>query len=191
VLFICTGNLCRSVMAEGFVTDAADRHGLPVAAQSAGLVTEDLPPPRRVVDAMARRGIDVAAHRSRRLRPEMVDRATVVLCAARVHAWEAVAMRPDAVGRIFVLKEFVRLGTLFGPCPAGQSSATWIAQLHRHRRTASPLPITDEIEDPLGRSRRVFERVATEIDALVQSVLDLFGNPLAEPPPIHWQTHET
>jgi len=62
VLFLCTGNSCRSQMAEGFARMA---HGNRLEAQSAGLVARGLDP--RAVQAMAEAGVDIAGHTSKRV----------------------------------------------------------------------------------------------------------------------------
>lgn len=68
VLILCTGNSCRSQMAEGFLRYHLLQRGLPGAAKavrSAGIETHGLNP--RAVQAMAERGIDIAHHRSTNL----------------------------------------------------------------------------------------------------------------------------
>jgi arsenate reductase len=60
VLFLCTGNSCRSQMAEGW---ARELKGHVVQAYSAGIETHGLNP--RAVKAMAEAGVDISGHRSK------------------------------------------------------------------------------------------------------------------------------
>jgi len=74
ILFLCTGNSCRSQMAEGW---ARALGGDPVVVASAGIETHGLNP--RAVAVMAEAGVDIAHHRSTRVTPAMVDDADLVV----------------------------------------------------------------------------------------------------------------
>jgi len=74
ILFLCTGNSCRSQMAEGWARVlGSDR----VEVASAGIETHGLNP--RAVAVMAEAGVDIAHHRSTRVTPAMVDEADLVV----------------------------------------------------------------------------------------------------------------
>jgi len=74
ILFLCTGNSCRSQMAEGWTRAlGGDR----VEVASAGIETHGLNP--RAVAVMAEAGVDIAHHRSTRVTPEMVAAADLVV----------------------------------------------------------------------------------------------------------------
>lgn len=62
VLFLCTGNSCRSQMAEGW---ANALHSKQVEAHSAGTSPHGLNP--RAVQAMREAGVDISAHRSKHI----------------------------------------------------------------------------------------------------------------------------
>ncbi len=75
VLFVCTGNICRSPTAEGVLRALAARSGLALEIDSAGLLgahAGEAPDPRAQA-AAARRGYDLGALRARRLEPEDLD----------------------------------------------------------------------------------------------------------------------
>lgn len=78
VLMVCTGNVCRSPMAEGLLRARLARvgHGTVESAGIAALVGRPAEP--FAVEAMARRGIDISAHRARQLTPELLSQADVV-----------------------------------------------------------------------------------------------------------------
>jgi arsenate reductase len=78
VLFLCTGNSCRSQMAEGW---ARHLRGDTIEAWSAGLEAHGLNP--RAVRAMAEAGVDISGHQSRRLKdlPNIEFDYVVTVCA--------------------------------------------------------------------------------------------------------------
>lgn len=66
VLFICTGNTCRSPMAEAIFNKIAEERSLSMHARSAGVATVDgLSAAKNAIDIMAQRGIDISSHKAR------------------------------------------------------------------------------------------------------------------------------
>lgn len=173
--FICTGNQCRSVMAEGFARRIADRRGLAVSVASSGILPPGNPAPDEVVRVMAARGIDVSAHRSRPFDAAIVADADLILGMERRHVTGIIAIDPDAYRRTFTLPEFLRrldgldLGDGPGPDLAGVLAA--IGET-RGRREVLRIPVDDEIDDPMGRPMKVFERTA---DLIAEQVDRLLG----------------
>lgn len=98
LLFVCTGNTCRSPLAEAIARAEAGRRGLDgVTCRSAG--TSAYPGhPASPVGAVvaAERGIDLGEHRSRPLDLELVEWADRILVMARWHAETVLAGAPDA-----------------------------------------------------------------------------------------------
>ena len=89
VLFVCTGNVCRSPMAEGFLRDQAIRRGLDIVARSTGThawngraATID---GRRVMTEL---GVPIDDHRTLELDRELMDWADLVICLATEHLRE-------------------------------------------------------------------------------------------------------
>lgn len=108
ILMVCTGNLCRSPMAAAllrrYLDDDDARRGWRVF--SAGLWAEDGEPPSTgAVMAMAERGIDLTGHRSRRLTPQMVEEADLILGMAPQHVEALRQAFPEARDRIYLLAE--------------------------------------------------------------------------------------
>ena len=89
VLFVCTGNICRSPMAEGVFRTMARRSGLADAftVDSAGTFDGHVgqPPSLLAVEAAARRGYDIADLRSRVLTSEDIERFEYPLAMDRTH----------------------------------------------------------------------------------------------------------
>jgi protein-tyrosine-phosphatase len=160
-----------------------------IEVRSAGLAAADVAPPRRVVAEMRKRGLDVSEHRSRRFGPDDIRQATVVIGAARIHAWEAVAMVPEAMPHTFTYRELVRLGDLTGWRHDDESLDEWIARLHDARHDSSPAVVGDDIVDPMGRSRRIFARVAADLAELTDRVApSLADRPvIGAPPALSWR----
>lgn len=88
VIFVCTGNTCRSPMAEGlFKKMLADRGVTDVAASSAGIfaMTGDAAT-ENAVKAAERFGVDLSAHRARRLTAYLLEEGDLFVCMTREHA---------------------------------------------------------------------------------------------------------
>lgn len=87
LLFICSGNICRSPMAEGMARVFADQAGLDVEARSAGtLGIEGQPAHDRIVRACRRVGVELGGHRSQGLSAELIAWADRVLVMELAHA---------------------------------------------------------------------------------------------------------
>jgi len=108
VLFICTGNICRSPMAEGYLRAMAAEQGVDVEVLSAGLSTYDgTPPSENSVVAMKEEGVDISDQLSQRLTPALVEESTHLFGLGRSHAEALRSYFPEAAEKIFVLREFV------------------------------------------------------------------------------------
>ena len=107
ILFVCTGNSCRSVMAEGlFKQMMADRES-EFSISSAGTGTVDgYPSSEPTVRVMKEEGVDVSGHRSRRLTPDMIKFADRIYAMERMHKAAVLEMYPEAKGKVFLLTEF-------------------------------------------------------------------------------------
>lgn len=84
-LFVCTGNTCRSPMAAALFARAAQARGLAVQVRSAGLFTDGSPAADHAIEVTAEWGIDLTAHRSRNITPELCDWADVIAVMSAQH----------------------------------------------------------------------------------------------------------
>lgn len=110
ILFVCTGNTCRSAMAEKL----AQSMGL-VAGGAGTFATEGKPMNPKGVVALANAGIENdGSHKARALTKEIVAWATIVLCMDSGHLWELQDSFPEAKNKTFMLKQNGDIDDPFG-----------------------------------------------------------------------------
>ena len=104
IVFICTGNTCRSPMAEGFFRALGGEEKTGLAALSAGMYTSDgLPASGNAVTAAAELGADITSHHSRMLTPELAREAKYLVCMTGAHYDRLCELFPDCADKIFTL----------------------------------------------------------------------------------------
>lgn len=109
VLIVCTGNTCRSPMAAAMLNARVRDEGLAgkVEIMSAGLAAPgEIPASSHARQALAGRGLDLSAHRSRRIMTEYLDAADVVLTMTAGQKRAVAALAPKAAGKVFTLAEY-------------------------------------------------------------------------------------
>lgn len=175
ILVVCTGNRCRSPMAEVLLRQRLDALGVEARVSSAGELPGGVPAEGGSVRAMARRGLELDSHRSRAIAQELLGGTDLVLTMARRHVREVVLAEPQAWPRTFTLKELVRRGEAAAPRLPGQSLDRWLALMHTGRRTADLLgeDPSDDVEDPIGAPDHVYEATAGELDDLLERLVAL------------------
>jgi glycine hydroxymethyltransferase len=106
ILFICTGNVCRSPMAEALFRHAMRGRG-EFRIFSAGLGAVDgQPPTPHSVRAMGELGVDISAQRSRMLTADLVRQADIILGMTHSHVDTIALLYPVAAEKTFLLREF-------------------------------------------------------------------------------------
>ncbi len=160
-------------MAEVFLARRLEEFGVAAHVHSAGLLDDGRP--AEGVKVLATMGFDTSAHRSRRMTAAMLEGSDLVLCMAREHLREAALLSPTAWPKAFTLKEIVRRGEAAGARVAGQTFDEWVAKLHAGRTRVGLLGSSDEddIADPIGGSRTVYQTTANEIQALTDRLVEL------------------
>ncbi len=110
LLFVCTGNSCRSPMAEQFFRRLAREAGLAHVASSAGTQAENGAPLSLGTSAVfSARGMGAIAHRARRIDSALLNAADIVYVMERAHRLDLLARFPEAKTKIFVLREAANL----------------------------------------------------------------------------------
>jgi protein-tyrosine-phosphatase len=190
ILAVCTGNICRSPMAEGFLRGMLAARGVEgVNVASCGVNgLEDSPAMPEGVQAMIENGVDISGHRARRLTAPMIREADLVLTMASEHRDTIAAQIDGAASRTFTLKEFARLlDQVPGrPPPASDGDdrllADAVAAAEDLRASGAVPPSRDEdVADPLGLGVEAYRATAWEIGQLCDRVVaGVFGAGLAE-----------
>ena len=141
ILFVCTGNVCRSPMAEYIFRHRLSDHRN-VAVESAGVMAPPgMPASSGATEVLKEWLIDLRPHRSRMLSREIVDAATLILVMTEQHRQDVLASFPRAKGRVFLL-------TSFGSSRRGK-----------------------DISDPIGLPVHVYRQVRDEIDSAISDLI--------------------
>ncbi|WP_225729476.1 MULTISPECIES: low molecular weight phosphatase family protein [unclassified Nocardia] len=167
VLFVCNGNVCRSAIAERLTRALAVEHNLPgLTAESAGtraLVGFPIEP--LAAQAITGLGADPENFKARKLKPELIDRADLVLAMTQQLRDQSIDMAFGSAPRTYTLLEAARIAKVTG--------ARTIAELHGARNDLS-LVGREGIADPVGLSEAAYCEVGDRIaDALVPLLLAL------------------
>jgi protein-tyrosine-phosphatase len=200
VLFVCTGNICRSPMAEGMARARIDeryphRAG-EIAVSSAGIAGLD--GERATVEAvgvMRERGVAITAHRARSVTAELLAESDLVLTMearqaehTRALASPPIAAWPEPGGRqspamVFLLLRLGEAARLASrEADRAVRSVDVSGRLVRLARTAAAIRREDswefndfayEISDPMGLPVREYYRAAEAMEKPIYHILDL------------------
>ena len=143
VLFVCTGNTCRSPLAEALARKLADERGMTgVTFASAGTGAFDgAPATDESILVGIERGLDLSLHRARSLTAQLATDDTLILVLAASHLAAVHATAPNA--NVHLLDEYASHG--------------------EHRRS---------VPDPFGGDLEAYRAAADDIEAMLPGALD-------------------
>lgn len=147
IVFVCTGNTCRSPMAAALFNAMLAEKGLADRwhALSAGTAAlADMPANEKAIASLAAEGVDLRSHRATPLGGMNLADAALILTMTRHHKDEVVARHPEVADRVFTLGEYA--GDPFG--------SDW------------------EVEDPIGGDQQVYDRCRNDLRSVLERVID-------------------
>lgn len=168
LLFVCTGNICRSAMAQAFLRMEAEKRALRVDVRSTGTRAVSGAPSTfegRLV--MSRLGAPIDDHIAVALAPFVVDWADVILGMSSEHAMIVSRAFPQVGERTFTLRGFV---DVLPSLPPIGDLRVWLSEAAALGAARSDPD--DDIGDPMGRSVEVYDGVAQEIRDLIAQLAD-------------------
>ena len=167
VLFVCTGNICRSPTAEALARRELARYpGVPIQVSSAGShALEGNPAARRSLLAASARGASLERLAARELTRQRVKAADLVLCMAAEHRPFVLGYDRSAADRTFLLASFARVADQWDWLAASPADLVALAAEHALDRDG------DDVDDPLGYPAEVYAACAERLDGLVTSVI--------------------
>ena len=162
ILFVCTGNSCRSPMAEGLLEKMLEEKGIQnIEVFSAGInPVPGEPPARDAIEVLRREGVDISNHRGAYITYDLISQADLILVMGKTHKEKILAMGPQVKGRIFLLREFAGDWTedenLDITDPIGQPISVYekcLLEIKNALKKALP-KIIEMVEEPDGNSNR-------------------------------------
>jgi protein-tyrosine phosphatase len=182
IFAVCTGNICRSPLAEQLLR--ARLADYPIAVESAGTRGRPAamtPDAKRLAEMYGALAGDADEHRARYLTERMLASQDLILGMARDHRRSIVELVPAKVQVTFTLRELARLAQAADPseleaAAVGPDAKTRLRGILRHlsslrgRVTPPADAADDDVVDPFGRSWNTYQLSAAQLVPAVDEV---------------------
>ncbi len=146
ILFVCTGNTCRSPMAAALLKEMAEEKGLDIEVDSAGIFAfSGDSASREAVEVLRKKQIDISDHRSKLVTDNLLEEADLVLTMTYSHKETLLFKHPFVSRKIYTLKEYA-----YG--------------------------LAEDVHDPYGRGLKAYKEVGNELREVLEKVLERMEN---------------
>lgn len=144
IMFICTGNICRSAMAHKMLEKKAKEQEKDIKVYSCGIWAQDGDiPTYEGIEVMKEYGIDLKTHRATNIKSSNIEDMDVILCATFNHKINVISLYPELKDKIFTMKEY-----------------------------AGCYGDDIDIKDPWGYGITVYQNCAKEIEQCIDKILE-------------------
>lgn len=147
IMFICTGNICRSAMAHGLMEKKIKDNNIKnVEIYSAGIFAENGDNATyNAIEAAKEYGVDLRKHTATNIRKSKIEEMDLILCATMSHKYSILQMYPNLKDKTYTMKEYVN---------------------------SDPNSKDTDIKDPWGYDIEIYRFCASEIDKCLDKLIE-------------------
>ena len=110
VMFVCTGNICRSAMAEGILKKLVKENNLNIEVCSCGVYAGDGDYASfNAIEAAKYYDVDISNHKATNIRNSQIEEMDIILCATNSHKNVVISMYPNLMNKVYTMKEYAGL----------------------------------------------------------------------------------
>lgn len=145
IMFICTGNICRSAMAEGMMKKLIKENNIDAEVYSCGIYAETGDyATYNAIEAVKEYGVDISSHRATSISDSKIEEMDLILCATQSHKQSVLSLNSELQSKVFTMKEYAKLNK------NGQDM---------------------DIKDPWGYNEFVYRKCASEIEECLEKIV--------------------